>query len=138
MSDREDWNGQIIKEFRENAGKVGGRFEGFPLLLLHSKGAKTGRERVNPLAYQADGERYMIFASKGGAPTNPDWYHNLIANPDASIEVGTDTIAVRATVLTGQERDRVWTRQIERAPAFGEYEARSGRTIPVVALDPVG
>src|SRR5919112_1541793 len=89
-----DWNAKIIEEFRSNAGKVGGPFEGRPMLLLHSTGARTGAERVHPVVYQADGDRWVVFASKGGADTNPDWFHNLRANPDASIEVGTDTAPV--------------------------------------------
>src|SRR3982750_642090 len=96
-----DWNDKVIAEFRANQGKVGGNFEGAPLLLLHSTGAKTGAERVNPMMYQAVGDDYAVFASKAGMPTNPDWYHNLIAHPDATIEVGTDTIAVTARVAEG-------------------------------------
>jgi deazaflavin-dependent oxidoreductase (nitroreductase family) len=133
----QDWNGPIIKEFRENQGKVGGNFEGATLLLLHTKGAKTGQERTNPLAYQADGDRFLVFASKGGSPTAPDWYHNLKANPDVTAEIGSETIPLRATELTGEERDRFWKRQVELMPGFGEYEAKSGRVIPVIALEPV-
>jgi len=133
----EDWNTEIIEEFRANEGRVGGMFEGRPLLLLHSNGARTGQERVNPLAYRKEGETYFVFASKGGHPNNPDWYHNLLANPDASIEVGTETLKVRARDTHGDERDGVWARQIVSSPAFGEYEEKSGRTIPVVALEPV-
>ncbi len=137
MPEVQDWNGPIIEEFRANEGKVGGPFEGAPLLLLHTTGAKTGQERTNPLAYQADGDRFLVFASKAGAPTNPDWYHNLRAHPDVEIEVGTETIPVRATELSGEERDRLWTRQVELMPGFGEYEAKSGRKIPVIALERV-
>ena len=137
MADREDWNTGIIEEFRSNEGRVGGMFEGRPLLLLHSTGARTGRERVNPLAYRKEGETYFVFASKGGHPNNPDWYHNLLANPDASIEVGTETVKVRARETQGEERDEVWARQIAAMPTFGEYEEKAGRTIPVIALDPV-
>jgi deazaflavin-dependent oxidoreductase (nitroreductase family) len=133
-----DWNAGIIQEFRENEGRVGGPFEGRTLLLLHSTGAKTGAERVNPLAYRKEGDTYFVFASKGGAPDNPDWYHNLLAHPDAEIEVGTDTIEVRARATKGQERDDIWKRQVADFPAFGEYEEKCERTIPVVALDPVG
>jgi deazaflavin-dependent oxidoreductase (nitroreductase family) len=134
----QDWNTKIIEEFRANEGRVGGPFEGRPLLLLHSTGAKTGQERVNPLAYRREGNTYDVFASKGGAPTNPDWYHNLLANPEASIEVGNETVKVRARDLKGEERDAVWARQIVDAPGFGEYEEKSGRTIPVIALEPIG
>jgi deazaflavin-dependent oxidoreductase (nitroreductase family) len=135
MSDRNDWNSSIIKEFRENAGKVGGPFEGRTLLLLHSKGARSGQERINPLVYMADGDRFIVFASKGGAPTNPDWYYNLIANPEVTIEVGTETIPVRAKILSGEERDALWKRVVELIPAFGSYEEKTDRTIPVIALD---
>ena len=134
MADVDDWNRGIIEEFRANAGKVGGRFEGRTLLLLHSTGARTGEERVNPLAYSADGDRLLVFASKGGSPTNPDWYYNLITNPRATVEVGTETFPVDATILQGEERDRLWQRQVVLVPAFGEYERRSGRKIPVIAL----
>ena len=133
-----DWNASIIEEFRANGGKVGGPFEGRTLLLLHSTGARTGHERVNPLAYRKEGDTYFVFASKGGAPDNPDWYHNLLANPETEIEVGTDTIKVRARDTKGQERDEVWGRQIVEFPAFGDYENKTTRTIPVVALEPVG
>jgi deazaflavin-dependent oxidoreductase (nitroreductase family) len=131
-----DWNSGIIEEFRANEGRVGGRFRWVPLLLLHHRGAKTGIERVNPLAYRKVGDAYVVFASKGGSPTNPDWYHNLIAHPEAQIEVGTETIDVVARVAKGEERRRIWATQTADMPAFGEYERRSGREIPVVVLDP--
>lgn len=137
MSDRGDWNTKIIEEFRANEGKVGGMFKGTPLLLLHHTGAKSGKVRVNPLAYRTDGDRLVVFASKGGAPTNPDWFYNLKANPRATVEVGTDTRDVRARVAEGEERDRLWTRQIEIAPAFGEYQKKTKRRIPVIVLEPV-
>jgi deazaflavin-dependent oxidoreductase (nitroreductase family) len=105
--------------------------------LLHSVGAKTGKTRVNPLAYQDLGGRYAVFASKGGAPTNPDWYHNLVANPRASVEVGTDTFNVIARVAKGQERERIWTAQKERMPGFADYERKTKRQIPVVILERV-
>ncbi|MDQ6696768.1 MAG: nitroreductase family deazaflavin-dependent oxidoreductase [Actinomycetota bacterium] len=130
-----DWNQQIIKEFRTNGGKVGGQFEGAPLLLLHSTGAKSGQERVTPVVYQADGDHYAIFASKAGAPTNPDWYHNLRANPGATIEVGTDTVEVTARVAEGDERERLWSEQKRAMPGFAEYEEKTTRTIPVVILE---
>jgi deazaflavin-dependent oxidoreductase (nitroreductase family) len=138
MADRSDWNTRIIEEFRANGGKVGGPFQRATLLLLHHRGAKTGIERVNPLAYQGTNGNYAIFASKGGAPTNPDWYHNLLANPDATIEVGTDTKRVKARVAEGQERDRLWTRQKEVMPGFADYERKTTRQIPVIVLQPVG
>jgi deazaflavin-dependent oxidoreductase (nitroreductase family) len=136
MSDVKDFNTQMIEEFRANHGQLGGPFAGGTMLLLHHKGAKTGTERVNPLAYQPLDDGYAIFASKAGAPTNPDWYYNLKANPDTTVEIGDDTISVHARVAEGDERDKIWTKQVERAPGFGEYEAKSGRTIPVVILEP--
>jgi deazaflavin-dependent oxidoreductase (nitroreductase family) len=133
-----DFNAQIIEEFRANDGRVGGMFEGTTLLLLHHVGARTGTNRINPLAYDRDGDRYVIFASKAGAPTNPDWYHNLKAHPDVSVEVGTDTIGVVATEATGDERDRLFRHQAERSPSFAEYEAKTDRVIPVIVLTPTG
>ena len=131
-----DWNRQIIEEFRANAGVVGGMFTGMPLLLLHHKGAKTGTERVNPVAYQQLGDGSVaIFASKGGAPNNPDWYHNLVANPDATVEIGTESIPVRARVAKGDERERIWSKQKAELPQFAEYEQKTSREIPVVVLD---
>lgn len=135
MSDVKDYNTQMIEEFRANHGQLGGRFAGGTMLLLHHEGAKSGTERVNPLAYQPLDDGYAIFASKAGAPTNPDWYYNLKANPDTTVEIGDDTVAVHARVAEGDERDKIWTKQVERAPGFGEYEAKSGRTIPVIILE---
>jgi deazaflavin-dependent oxidoreductase (nitroreductase family) len=131
-----DYNAPIIEEFRTNDGKVGGPFEGATMLLLHTRGARTGQPRVNPLVYLADGDRYVVFGSKGGAPTNPDWYHNLIANPDVTIEVGTSTIAVRAREITGPERDELYARQVERRASFAEYPKKTERLIPAIALEP--
>jgi len=133
-----DYNQQIIEEFRTNEGKVGGPFEGAPMLLLHHRGAKSGVERVNPLMYQDLGDGSVaIFASKGGAPTNPDWYYNLVANPRAQIEIGTETREVVARVAGDDDRDRIWTAQKQAYPNFAEYEKTTrGRTIPVVVLDP--
>jgi deazaflavin-dependent oxidoreductase (nitroreductase family) len=130
-----DFNAAVIKEFRENGGKVGGPFEGAPMLLLNSTGAKSNQPRVNPMMYLADGDRFLVFASKAGAPTNPDWYHNLVAHPDASIEVGTEQFGVKATVVTGTERDELYARQAALYPGFAEYEAKTTRTIPVIALE---
>ncbi len=131
-----DWNAQIIDEFRQNDGKVGGMFEGAPMLLLHTIGARTGQERVNPLMYQPlpDGS-FAIFASKAGAPTNPDWYHNLKANPDTKVEVGTDVVPVTARVAAGEERDGIWERQKASYPQFAEYERTTDRVIPVIVLE---
>ena len=136
MSEASDWNRRIIDEFRSNGGTVGGRFEGNPLLLLHHIGAKTGIEHVNPLAYQRVGDSFAIFASKGGAPTNPDWYYNLVANPDVIVEVGTETRPVRARVASGAERQRIWEAQKTAVPAFAGYETATGREIPVIVLGP--
>jgi len=133
-----DWNTKIIDEFRANGGRVGGQFEGSPLLLLHHKGAKTGTERVNPLTYQRVGDSYAVFASFAGLPRDPQWYRNLIASPDATIEVGTGTVKVRARVAGPAEREPIWARQKELQPGFAEYETKAApRVIPVVLLDPV-
>src|SRR4029079_2627203 len=132
-----DWNTNVIEEFRANAGAVAS-FKDQPLLLLTHRGAKTGTERTNPVAYFRDGEDYLIVASKGGAPTNPDWYHNLIANPDATVEVGTESFAVRARVAADYERSRLWTMITTANPAFAAYEDKTTRTIPVVILTPTG
>jgi deazaflavin-dependent oxidoreductase (nitroreductase family) len=138
MTGPSDFNGKIIEEFRTNAGKVGGPFAGSDILLLHHTGARTGTERVSPLAFQRVGESLAVFASKAGAPDNPAWYHNLIANPDASVEVGTETFPVKARVAEPAERDVLWDRQKERAPHFAQYEEKAApRKIPVIVLDPV-
>lgn len=129
-----NWNDAVIEEFRANAGKVRA-FARQPLLLLTHTGAKTGAKRTNPVAYFRDGDRYVIVASKGGAPTNPDWYHNLLANPEATIEVGTDTFAVRAEPASTEERERLWRMITSKNPAFAEYERKTSRTIPVVILE---
>ena len=134
MTTQNDWNRGVIEEFRNNGGKVGGGFEGAPLLLLHTVGAKSGQPRVNPLMYLPDGDRWVVFASKAGAPTSPDWYHNLVANPEVSIEVGTDTIPVTATFAQGGERDQLYSRQAALYPQFAEYERSTTRRIPVVTL----
>ena len=130
-----DFNQQIIEEFRANHGKLGGGFSGAPMLLLHTTGAKSGKERVNPLAYQADGEHYVVFASKGGAPTNPDWFHNVRANPRVTVELGDETFPADARVAEGEEHDRLWSRQKEIMPGFADYETKTTRVIPVVVLE---
>lgn len=135
MADVNEWNKRIIEWFRANGGQVGGHFEGVPLLLLHTTGAKTGLPRVNPLVYQADGDHLVVFASKGGAPRNPDWYLNLLENPLATAEIGTDSFDVVAWVAEGDERERLWTRQKQWLPAFADYEAKTTRPIPVVVLE---
>ena len=133
-----DFNTTVIDEFRANSGKVGGNFEGAPLLLLHTRGARSGEPRVHPMMYLLDGERYLVFASKAGADTNPAWYHNLLAHPDASIEVGGEEIAVHATELQGAERDEWYAEQARRYSGFADYERKTSRVIPVVALTPGG
>jgi deazaflavin-dependent oxidoreductase (nitroreductase family) len=131
-----DWNSEVIDEFRANAGKVKA-FEGRPLLLLHHKGAKTGTVRVNPLVFLPVDGNFAVFGSKAGGPTNPDWYHNLRANPDARIEVGTETIPVRARVAEGAERDEIWEEQKRVNSNFADYEQKTTRSIPVVILERV-
>ena len=133
-----DFDERNIAEFRANHGRVGGNFEGAPLLILHSVGARSGQPRTNIMMYQADAERYLIFASKAGADDNPAWYWNLKANPDARIEVGDDIVDVHATELDGKERDEKYTLQAERYPGFADYERKTSRVIPVVALTPTG
>jgi deazaflavin-dependent oxidoreductase (nitroreductase family) len=132
-----DWNQAIIEEFRANGGRVGGQFEGAPMLLLHSVGAKTGKTRVNPMMYQDLGDGLAVFASKGGAPTNPDWYHNLVANPLATVEVGEERFDVTARVAHGEKRERIWATQKERYPGFAAYERKTKREIPVIILERV-
>ena len=130
-----DFNTKIIEEFRSRGGKVGGPFAGAPLLLLTTTGAKTGKERTNPVAYLPDGDRVVVFASKAGAPTNPDWYHNLVAHPDVTIEIDGETRPVRARVMQGTERDELFRRQKQAMPGFADYEAKTDRVIPVIALE---
>jgi deazaflavin-dependent oxidoreductase (nitroreductase family) len=132
-----DFNTSIIEEFRANQGKVGGPFEGAPLLLLHTTGAKSGQERINPMMYAAVGDDLAVFASKAGAPTNPDWFHNLRANPAASVELGADSFGVSARVAEGDERERIWSAQKSAYPGFAEYEEKTDREIPVVILERV-
>ena len=135
MGSPQDWNKHVIEEFRANGGKVGGMFEGRTLLLLHTIGAKSKQERINPVACVKDGDRLMIIASKGGAPTNPDWYYNLVANPVANVEVGTEKFQVRATVVLEEpERTRLYQKMVAVMPGFAEYEQKTTRKIPVVIL----
>ncbi len=129
-------NKKVIREFRENEGVVGGYFDGMPMLLLHTTGRKSGAERINPLAYLDHEGATYVFASKGGMPTHPDWYHNLAANPDVTVERGTETYPARATELSGDERDRVYGAMATAIPQFGEYaQTAKPRTIPVIALE---
>lgn len=132
----DDFNKRIMDEFHANGGKVGGRFQGIDILILTSTGARTGQTRWNPLAYTRDGDRFVIVASKGGAPTSPDWYHNLVANPSAVIEVGTEVISVEASIAAGPERERLYAQHAARMPQFLEYAKNTTRTIPVVVLTP--
>ncbi len=134
MTSSNDRNAPIIDEFRRNGGRIGGIFEGSPVLLLSTTGAKSGQRRVNPMMYLADGDRLLVFASRVGAPTSPDWYHNLVANPGVRVEVGDETYEAEATVLAGEERDRLYAQQAALYPVFIEYEQKTTRKIPVVAL----
>ena len=136
MSSVNDWNKQIIEEFHANDGKVGGQFANMPLLLLHTTGAKSGQPRVNPVAYVNDGERYVVVASKAGAPTNPDWYYNVVANPDVTVEVGTDQFTAKATVAEEPERSQLYEKMVAKNPGFDEYRQKTTRTIPVIILTP--
>ncbi len=129
-----DFNQQVIDEFRANEGKVGGYFEGAPMVLVHHLGARSGTERVNPLVYLPDGEDLIIAATKGGSPTNPDWYHNLTANPEVTVEVGTQTFTVKASEVTGAERDDLWRRLVELRPGFADYETKTNRVFPMFRL----
>jgi len=129
-----DWNTKIIAEFRANEGRVGGPFQGAPMLLLTTTGRRSGERRTNPMMYMADGDRLLVFASKGGAPTDPDWYRNLVANPDVTVELGSESFQAHATVLQGDERDRLYAEQSRRYPGFAEYQRNTTRVIPVVAL----
>jgi deazaflavin-dependent oxidoreductase (nitroreductase family) len=132
-----DYNAGIIDEFRATGGHPGGPWEGATLLLLHSTGAKSGLERVNPVMYRADGDRFVVFASKAGAPENPDWFHNLRAHPRATVEVGSDTVEVEAHEAGGEERERLWEAQKADWPGFAGYEEKTDRQIPVVILERV-
>ena len=129
-----DWNKAIIDEFRANAGKVGGQFAGRTLLLLHTTGAKSGETRVNPLVYIPDGERYVVIASKGGAPTNPDWYYNLSANPEVTVEVGSEKFQAVAQVTAEPERTHLYEKMESVNPGFSEYKSKTTRSIPVITL----
>jgi deazaflavin-dependent oxidoreductase (nitroreductase family) len=137
MTDANAWNASIIAEFRANAGKVGGRFANAPMVLISTKGARTGQLRTNPLVCLPDGDRLIVFASKAGAPSNPDWYYNLRANPDVTVEYGTEKFPARATILEGPERDRLYAEQAKRFSAFADYEKNTKRIIPVIALERV-
>ncbi len=133
-----DFNTSIIEEFRANEGKVGGRFEGYPLILVRHVGARTGTERVTPVGCfpQSDG-RFVIVASNGGARTNPDWYHNLKAHPEINVEFGTETFAVAVRELAGAEREKAWAEIVSAEPGVGETQNKTTRAIPVLLLTPI-
>ena len=137
MSASNNWNQAIIDEFRANSGKVGGNFANSTLLILHTVGAKSGNEHVNPAAYIKDGDRLVIIASKAGAPTNPDWYYNIRAHPLVTVEVGTEQFQAQAEIVSEPERTRLYSKMVEVAPGFAEYEKKTTRVIPVIALTPV-
>lgn len=131
-----DWNTSVIEEFRANGGNVGGPFTGAPLLLLHTTGAKTGQERISPLMYQQLDDGYAVFASKAGAPSNPDWYYNILANPNVTVEFGDGSVACQASVASPGVREPIWGRQKAAYSGFADYEARTEREIPVILLQP--
>lgn len=135
MADVNEWNSRIIEEFRSNGGRVGGQFERASIILVHTVGAKTGAPRVNPMVYQAVGDDFAVFASYAGAPNNPAWFHNLVADPQVTVEVGTETVTVTARVTKGDERERIWSKQKAAMPGFAEYEETTSRQIPVVVLE---
>jgi len=137
MSDLNERNKKIIDEFRANEGRVGGNFEGKLLLLLHTTGAKSGQERINPLACVKDGNRFVVIASKGGADTHPDWYYNVIAEPQVAVEVGTEKFQARATIAEEPERTRLYDKMVEVMPGFDGYRRKTTRMIPVIVLTPV-
>ena len=130
----QDWNGLTVKEFRANGGKLSGYFEGAPVLLLNTIGARTGKRRTNPVMYLLDGDRWIVFASKAGASTNPDWFHNLRANQKVTVEVGDEAFEADARVVEGEEREILYARQAALYPGYAEYERMTTRKIPVVAL----
>ena len=138
MTDSNDWNSRIIEEFRANGGKVGGQFEGAPLLLLHTTGAKSGAPRINPMMYLADGDKLVVFASYRGLPKNPAWFHNLVSGGPAAVEVGGETFDVTPRVTDGAEREKYWSKQKQDYPGFADYEQKTTREIPVVVLERVG
>lgn len=135
MSSPNDFNKQIIEEFRANGGKVSGQFAGAPLLLLTTLGAKSNQPSINPLVYSKDGNNIVIIASKAGAPTNPDWYYNILAHPEVTVEVGTERFQARAVVPERQERDRIFNQVVTQMPGFAEYQRNTSRIIPVVVLE---
>jgi deazaflavin-dependent oxidoreductase (nitroreductase family) len=132
-----EFNQKVIDEFRSTGGKVGGPFAGAPMIIVTHRGAKSGRPYTTPLVYSKDGDRYVIIASKAGSPTNPAWYHNLLAHPEVTVEVGSEKFQARAVEVKGAERDRLFDAQAGLMPQFNEYKARTTRVIPVLALERV-
>src|SRR5262245_15226911 len=135
MSDPNDFNAALVAEFRANGGKVGGPFAGSPLLVLTTTGAISGQPRAHPLVHTTDGDRLVVIASKGGAPTNPAWYHNLLANPTATVELPGETFQVRAVVARGEERDRLFNQHAAQMPGFADYQRNTTRRLPVIVLE---
>ncbi|MEO7911136.1 MAG: nitroreductase family deazaflavin-dependent oxidoreductase [Roseiflexaceae bacterium] len=134
-----DFNQAVIDEFRANQGQVGGYFAGANMLLLHTTGAKSGQTRTNPMVYVPDGDRIVVIASKGGDDSNPDWYHNLVANPTVTVELGNEKFQAHATAVTEElERSRLYAKMVEHRSGFAEYEQKTTRKIPAVVLERVG
>jgi deazaflavin-dependent oxidoreductase (nitroreductase family) len=136
--DRNEFNRKVIEEFRANGGKVGGQFAGAPMVLLTTIGAKSGKTYVNPLVYTRDGDRYVIIASYAGGPKNPSWYHNLVAHPVVTLEIGTERFQAKASVAAGAERERLFNQQATRMPVFNDYRKKTSRQIPVIVLERIG
>jgi len=134
MTTRNDYNRQVVEEFRANGGKVGGMWEGTPLLLLTTTGARSGERRITPMGYLPDGDRLLVWASNGGAPTHPDWYHNLVVHPHVTVEVGTQTFDAIAVVTEASERERLWTKAVQCYPILAEHQAKTTRQFPLIAL----
>lgn len=133
-----DFNQKVIEEFRANAGKVGGQFAGAPMVLLTTRGAKTGQTYVKPLVYSRDGNKYVIIASFAGGPKNPSWYHNLVANPTVTLEIGAEKFQARASIASGADRERLFNQQAAQMPVFNDYKSKTARQIPVVVLERIG
>ena len=132
-----EFNKKVIDEFRSSGGKVGGQFAGAPMIIITHTGAKSGKTYTSPLVYSKDGDRFVIIASKAGAPTNPSWYHNLVAHPEVTVEIGTEKFKARATEAKGAERDRLFAAQAKLMPQFNEYQKKTNRRIPVLGLERV-
>jgi deazaflavin-dependent oxidoreductase (nitroreductase family) len=136
--DMKEINRKVIEEFRANRGKVGGQFAGAPMVLITTKGAKSGKSYVNPLVYSRDGEKYVIIASFAGGPKNPSWYHNLVAHPTPTVEIGSERFQAKATFPSGAERERLFDQQASQMPIFNDYRKKTARQIPVVVLERIG